>query len=193
MNFRTDREFLEEQTESVLRSLSSDLFLEDMVAFKGVEGLDRLKYATSNMTPNKLVKRGLEMPSGMRVSSRAFEEPGQDKYFDISRGYHIGKKLLETNELARDLRENSPEIYRELRDFIGKYSPDSPFITPIDPDGNPIVLGPNGEPLPIGPDGIPIGPNGLPYIDPRNGASACGCACGGAATVCGGAGGGASS
>ena len=176
-----------------MQSLSSSLFLDDMVNFKGSEGAERLSYATSKMTPNNLSKRGLEMPSGMRVSSRAFEEPGHDKYFDISRGYHLGKKLLSTDSLSNNLRNSSPEIYRELRDFVGKYSPDSPFINPIGPDGNPIVIGPDGNPLPIGPCGFPLGPDGKPIFDPRKGASACGCACGGAATVCGGAGGGASS
>jgi len=176
-------EFLKSETDNVLAAIGSDQFISRMKKFKSAQGADRFFFADKNLNPSDLKKVGVNVPEEMRVCSRAFEEYGQDKYFDVPRGYEVAKEMVEKHpEKIDKLREESPQVYREFMDFVSKFSSESPFFPPKQPPGIP----PGGLP-PLPPPGGDL----PPWFNP-DGASACGCACGGAATVCGGAGGGAS-
>ena len=165
------REHLVKETEAVLDAIANPVFIAKMQEFRERRGGERIEFARKEMNPKQLQSDGVKLPAGMRVSTRTFEEypsdgRGNPLYVDAGKGREvIGLIQNQRPELMEKLKLADPEIYKEILPFVGpKVDPD--FEVPVlpgffDPDS--------------------------PDFDPHG---AWGCACGGAATICGGAGGG---
>lgn len=146
-----DPQRLREITEQMLRAMTSPEFVEQLQAVRNARGDRQLAEASQRLTPEALREAGVDLPDGMRISSRYFEE---DYDFpielgDIGDGPNIVNALNEAQPgLLDDLKDEHPEAFRK--------------IVTVDSDG----VMPTGEP------GVLAGCCG------GGGATVCGC-CGG--------------
>lgn len=182
---KLERDSLFQETEKVLNAITSDTFLEKMKTFRSTKGEEREEFAKSNLTTNSLINEGVDLPQDMRVSSRTFEEgdPRITTYVDYEEGLRV-MNVLATNrpDLLETLRTNNPDVFDGLKPYLPpSLGGNGPIINPGNPD-NPRFPNIPDFPKPDTPD--------FPFPDDFDPAGAWACACGGAATVCGGAGGG---
>ena len=199
------RESLKEETDKVLEAITSPHFIKQMPEFRKLKGEERVLFAQKNMTPSALEANGVPISQDMRVSSRTFEEDfNEDIYVDYDKASRIIQGLQKTRpELLEKLKKEHPEIYSEL----GIESEQPNFFAARMTGIGPAVLGTGGaiggprlggggirgpRTGPLGPGGIPTRPGRGPFVpgEPSDPLAAWACACGGAATACGGAGGG---
>ncbi len=162
------RESLQLETEKVMNAITDPVFLSQMQKFRATPVEKRFEMASLEMTPDALRAMGASIPQDLRVSSRTFEEGPLKNWpsVDMEEGKRILDLIAEKRpELLDGLRIKYPDIYDDIEP-IRKWPRDTPFPLP----------------KPLDPE-IGIGD------DPYN-AGKWACACGGAATVCGGAGGG---
>ena len=167
------RELLEKETDRVIDAITSPVFLNQMQKFRATPVNDRFAMAAEKMTPSALRTLGAPVPEDMRVSSRIFEEGTHKNWpsVDMVEGQRILKLIQNKRpELLDALRINHPDIYEDIEP-IRTMQTGAAFLPPRElypaNPGNGIV------------ENDYVGPPGYS-----------GCACGGAATVCAGAGGG---
>jgi hypothetical protein len=190
MDFELSRDFLFNETDRVLRSLTDPEFMRTMQQFRALPGDDRTTFAQQNLTPTSLKDRGVALPDDMRVSSRTFEDERlASQPVDVEGGMNILRNIQANRpQLLDSLSNNHPQLFNEVMAFAGNHG----------------GLGGGGL---GGGGGLPAGGGlggGHPAADPAPGRDVpgrdvnvqpgsnpdgvSGCACGGAATVCGGAG-----
>lgn len=180
---RLTRSSLTIETEKVLNTITAPQFLEEMWAFKGANGVDRLSLASSRLTPDALRKRGVKMAPDIRISSRTFEtappvDLAQPAYVDVDQGNAIVDLIKGSRpDLVEQLKVKYPVILDDLKVTPLRPKPSlvDPIFPPLKPDINPLE---------------PETPGGTAPYDPT---LMWACACGGAATVCAGGGGGSDS
>jgi hypothetical protein len=200
MGFSLTKEYLHSETEKVLDAILQPQFVYALQTFRSTSGENRLQYARSHLTPGALRDAGLSIPDTLRVSARTFEyEDGPAGYVDDEQGLMLVDALrVSRPDLLENLRDNHPVLFEDLRRYAAPDNPRFPdriFPPPYDP-GQP--WDPEGSPLDPFRDGgpvLPLPPRRPPWLpgDPGNPidpVAIWGCACGGAATACAGAGGG---
>ncbi|WP_156429859.1 hypothetical protein [Burkholderia sp. FL-7-2-10-S1-D7] len=174
------REALQKETDAVLDAITHPAFLEQMQSFRATPIEDRYEMAAVNLTPDALKSLGVPMPPEMRVSSRVFEEGeyGNRASVDIEQGRRIISLLAKNRpDALPSLKDNYPDLYLDLANILGGDGKEIQIEMPDKWSPMPRQLG------------IPQNDLGVKKnIDPEAGKWAC--ACGGAATACGGAGGG---
>lgn len=72
--FRLQASYLKKQTDDIIDLVTSDAFLEKATAVLRTERTKQLEFAAKTMTPMALRESGVEIPDGLRISSRYFEE-----------------------------------------------------------------------------------------------------------------------
>lgn len=114
---RLERESLIEETEEVLKSVTSAEFLDQLEAVRRVPRESRISEAAKRLTPAAMRKAGVDLPEGVRLSSRYFEE-GDD--FSIELGDVEGQipVVPALEELQPDfldkLRSDRPDLFKQL-------------------------------------------------------------------------------
>jgi hypothetical protein len=184
-----DVQALKKHTDELIDAISSPAFVAAMHAMKATPPNQRLAFAAANLTPTILESQGVRFPAGMRITSRYFE-PGVPQ-------------AVETTDAGPRLVPYSPP---PGGGFPGGGLPGGGLPGGGLPGGGLPGGGLPGGGLPGG--GLPGGGlpggglpggglpggglpgGGLPGGGPPGATGAWACACGGAGTVCGGAGGG---
>ena len=69
-----DPEELRKLTDQILRSVTSQQFLDQVQAVEDAPTDQKLVAASARLTPDTLRRAGVDLPEGVRVSSRYFEE-----------------------------------------------------------------------------------------------------------------------
>ncbi|MFM0140603.1 hypothetical protein [Caballeronia grimmiae] len=176
------RESLQKETDAVLDAITHPAFLERMQSFRATPLEERYAMAASNLTPEALKSAGVPMPPDMRVSSRVFEEGegGNRASVDVEQGRKI-ISLIDANrpDALAQLKANHPDLFLDLANVLGGDAQHIKIQAPGNPD--------TWKPMPrkwggVNPKDLVVAKK----IDPQFGKWAC--ACGGAATACGGAG-----
>ena len=126
------RETLDKSTQELIGTLTSGEMINRMRAFKDLAPEDRLAKSADILSVDALVQKGIEVPEGMRLSSRFFEEGvGTFEFGNVSTpldpldGFEALKKIDAT--FAENLKEKYPEIHKKL-----KFTPFDPSTTTPD-------------------------------------------------------------
>lgn len=114
---KLDRGYLKERTDEILRSATSPEFLAQLEEVRSAPKEQRIDEAAKRLTPDAMRKAGVNLPEGVRISSRYFEE-GED--FDIELG-DIGGRIaivpalnqIQPGFLDR-LRGERPDLFKQL-------------------------------------------------------------------------------
>jgi hypothetical protein len=185
------RQQLKAETDAVLDAITHPVFVERMQEFRATPIDQRYEMAGTKMTPDVLSAQGVPMPADMRVSSRVFEEgkDGNRESVNIEEGRRIINLIHNAHpEKLEGLKSDYPDLYGDLANVLGG----DPKLPGVLPDGYKWTPMPRIPPL-IDPGSPGYKPPPRPKwgegLDPRQ-AGKWACACGGAATACGGAGGG---
>lgn len=186
MSFRISREDLYAETEQVLDAVTDPKYIAKMQKFTSLKGDEKIQFAMANLNPEALNTEGVVLPNAFRISSRVFE--GEPRY--TAESYDLGASSDILGGIAKSRPElinigtfRSPNLanaLEKLRDMTGPDFGKHPETIPDWVPEIPAVIG--------GPGSLDI-PRQFPEeLGPT--LDAWGCACGGAATACGGAGGG---
>lgn len=115
-----DPEFLRNTTQDLIEALTSQPYVEAMLAVRAAPDEERLLEASKRLTPDALRALGVPLPSEMRISSRYFETGFPDS-IDVELGDPPagGVNLIEALNEVRpgfldDLRLNHPDIYQTV-------------------------------------------------------------------------------
>lgn len=168
MVYQLSREALFQETEDVLDAITHPAFIESMQKFRAQQNQARISFAETNLSISSLADRGVKFPAKMRISSRIFEgsKPTEADYVDVDRGLVIANKINAQDSLVKKLSDSHPAILEDLNEFVSAKT--APAVAPHQP--NDLAKKEETEPVQL--------------------AGPWACACGGAATACGGAGGG---
>lgn len=99
---------MREQTEQNCRLLKSEAFLSQLQAVIDSREGQRIDEAAKRLTPQALREAGVQLPKGLRVSSRYFEP-------ELKRPLELGD-VYERVNLVGTLAELSPGILSKLRE-----------------------------------------------------------------------------
>ena len=114
---KLDSESLRKESDKILRSLTSPQFLEQLEEVRRTPPDRRIAEATRRLTPEALRKAGVDLPEGVRLSSRYFEE-GED--FNIELGERPGQiavvPAIEDVQpgFLDKLRRERPDLFNQL-------------------------------------------------------------------------------
>ena len=112
-----DRESLRQSTDEILRSVTSPEFLAQLEAVRRIPRERRIEEAAKRLTPTAMRAAGVNLPEGIRISSRYFEE-GED--FNIELGERHGRvpvvpALADMQPGFLDkLRSDRPDLFKQL-------------------------------------------------------------------------------
>ena len=104
-------------TNRLVETVTSDEMVERMRAFKHLPPEDRLAQASKLLSVEGLKERGVEMPEGMRISSRYFEsDKGTFEFGNVDGDNTALHKLAaEDPEFIEKLKVKHPDVYNKLK------------------------------------------------------------------------------
>jgi hypothetical protein len=112
-----DRDSLKKESEKILGCVTNPRFLEQLEEIRRVPRDRRIGEAAKRLTPDALRKAGVDVPEGVRLSSRYFEQ-GED--FNIELGELPGRipvvpaiESIQPGFLDR-LRVERPDLFSQL-------------------------------------------------------------------------------
>ena len=115
---KLDRESLNEESNRILKSVTSNEFLDQLEAVRRVPREARIGEAAKRFTPDAMREAGVDVPERARISSRYFEE-GED--FSIELGDETEGRIPVTPALEElqpgfldRLRTERPDLFRQL-------------------------------------------------------------------------------
>ncbi|MGQ4810147.1 hypothetical protein NKDENANG_03596 [Candidatus Entotheonellaceae bacterium PAL068K] len=149
------RETLVKETEGLLDAISHPAFVNRMRQFNSLSNdVERFQYAGDALTTDALSKSGVNLPPGMRISSRTFEEANNKGLLPFV-DYEEGKRIINF------LREKKPEIF--VQDLISWVDPRKPGINPR---GHAVACSCSGGPLTCAGSGSSTGKSSLERVSP---------------------------
>lgn len=108
---------LRDQSEKILKAVTSPEFLAQLEFVRNAPPGERLVEASNRLTPDALRAAGVDIPSGVRISSRYFED-GSDTSIELAdtlSGTNIVNALNATRPgLLDDLRLRNPDVFRRI-------------------------------------------------------------------------------
>lgn len=123
MEDRLDSDHLRDITSQMVEAITSPAYVEAMRAVKSAPDDKRLEEALRRLTPEALRAQGVPLPTGMRISSRYFEEGiNPIEVGDPAGGPNLLKELNDREPGIFDrLRRRDPDFFDQ---FVGVLQPD---------------------------------------------------------------------
>ena len=105
-------EQLKKMTNEIVDALTSDEFMGRMRALRKVSAEERIEMAEKLLNVEALGAAGVDLPEGMRVSSRYFEEDVGT--FEFGNVDIVGEIKRLDSSFLESLKVNKPELYKKL-------------------------------------------------------------------------------
>lgn len=114
---KLERKYLLEETNKIAESITSAEFLDQLEAVRRMPSEARIGEAAKRLTPDAMREAGVDLPTGVRISSRYFEE-GDDYQIelgDIEGRIPVVPALEELKPgFLDELRHESPDLFKQL-------------------------------------------------------------------------------